>query len=226
MKKTALVLLVLCVVAAFAYTFQPAGYIYKNLPGQGYINDWGPVGGDAQMWLDISSALAESCDKPVWGPYTYTDHASIAQWVSFTVQGRYNYWRIRKPGIFAAMGPEFNITSNGNFTLDWNNLGDLQGTYSTIPKWYWWGWNDDPPAVEGSAAWDNYWTRAVNFNDYPFVPTNSWHAYLWERIDVAGDQHPCEYENVGSFTITLNEQKPWILSDGSITLVAPTQVPE
>uniref|UniRef100_A0A7C6A927 Uncharacterized protein n=1 Tax=candidate division WOR-3 bacterium TaxID=2052148 RepID=A0A7C6A927_UNCW3 len=218
MKKTALLILVLCVVTVFAWDFKRALWEYEWNGSQWVTTN------KAQLWIDEAQQITRSCDSVNWGPYNWTDHLSLAQWINIYVQGTYTYWRVAKPGIYCGCGPEFYIKSNGDFTMDWDSLGDLTGGGGTIPKWYWWGPNDDPPPV-GASDWDDYWTRSYDFNNYPFNDTTEWHAWLWERVDVDTLKKACEYEDTGIFTITLLDQKPWIIN-GVIRGTPPSEVPE
>lgn len=217
MKKATLILVVLCVVAAFAYDFVKSPFNYK------WEGTW--VNTElSQLWVDQGSAVSGSCNKPTWGPYPFTNHLSLAQWLNFSIEGTYNYWRVAKPGIYCAMGPKLVLSSNGTFTIHFT-FGNLYNPVSgsVIEKYFWWGPNDDPPPV-GGTDWETYWSPAGSFTQT--VDSLHWGAWLWERVDVGDNDHCCEYENVGSFWITADQQKPWIDADGNIITTAPITVPE
>ncbi|HUU46530.1 MAG TPA: hypothetical protein VM118_12435 [Acidobacteriota bacterium] len=164
-----------------------------------------------------SNKAAGNCNKYEW-VIPVTVHASVAQWIDFTMTGTRWDWFVKKPGWYAANCITAKIASNGDINIDYDGFDDLLplGEGQTpIPIWYAFG------GSMGTAA--AAWVPALMLNedddlldesDYWSDGRNALHEgltwKLWNRIHVVECNTACEYEDVAAIILTLRQQKPWI----------------
>ncbi|BAS28682.1 hypothetical protein [Limnochorda pilosa] len=196
--------------------------------------------GDTQAWESIGSGgaaqLARSwnsgptfgnCNKAYWD-ITFTSHASVAQWLDWTLQTTRKDWRIRKPGQYASDSIDFSIASNNAVLVSFDGFDDLQylnpdapeDTTNYIETYYGVGNSFD-------AANANGWVRAADLNEatYTFPNTDDLHHGMqfkfWQKINVVESNSSSEYENVGTVRLALTNLKYWI--DGQTGGYLPNQ---
>ncbi|MCR4426039.1 MAG: hypothetical protein NUW23_07620 [Firmicutes bacterium] len=216
MKKILLALALIALVAV------PAG---AQLPWPGAIEQetWKLVDG---VWVSQAvgqaSALARawtsvtaqgSCNKQTW-TVDVTTHASVAQWIEWSLSGTRWDWRVMKPGTYATDCITATLKSNGAVAINYDGFADLayQGTggvEQTIDTWYAFG-----PTIPAPTS--SSWVRAADLNnDDDLVPDSaalhaglSWK--LWNKIQVVECNSACEYEDTATITLVLQTMKPWV----------------
>lgn len=149
---------------------------------------------------------------------SFTSHASVAQWIDWTLSGTRKDWRVRRPGTYASDSLSFTIKSNNDVAVTFSEFDDMeyedlalapQGTQTHIPTWYSFG-----DTIADAEA--NGWVSALDLNetDLTFVNTNPLHyglSYkLWSKILVQESNNSSDYENVGQITLSLTNMKHWI----------------
>ena len=149
---------------------------------------------------------------------TFINHASVAQWIDWTISGTRKDWRVRQPGEYASDSLTFTIKSNNDVAVDFEGFADLEyedpasapaDTFTTIPTWYSYG-------ADIADAEANGWIRAADLNDadFTFFNSNPLHyglSYkLWSKILVRDSNNSSDYENQGTITLSLTNIKHWI----------------
>ena len=149
---------------------------------------------------------------------TFTNHASVAQWIDWEIDATRKDWRIRQPGTYASNAIEFKIKSNNDVTVDFEGFGNLQyenpaeapaGTHTDIATWYSYG-----ETIADAEA--NGWISAADLNDADFTFVNSLPLHegltykLWSKIEVVESNNSSDYENTGLITLSLTNIKHWI----------------
>jgi len=173
------------------------------------------VGINVQVWR--SGGAAGSCNRGTW-TVDFTNHASLAQWSTWSVTGTRWDWRVLKPGDYAANCMSFTIQSNSAVLIDYEGFGDLTsltpgGVKQTIDTYYGYG-----PSIE--AAIDNGWVRSFDLNDSDDIIGDSavlhsgWTTKLFTRIVVDVWNSSGEYEDTATVTLSLINQQPWVADDG------------
>lgn len=182
--------------------------VYQNTPGL--------IGQVDQLARCFASNEATgACNKKYWH-IPVTVHASVAQWIDFTMTGTRWDWFVRKPGWYAANCITAKVASNGDVLIDYQGFDNLQGTNNVIPIWYSFGgsiteaqangWvpgpalNDDDDLLDES----EYWLDGRNFLHEGLT----WK--LFNRIHVVECNTACEYQDVAEIILCLNQQKLWI----------------
>jgi len=153
-----------------------------------------------------------ACNKKYWC-LDITVHASIAQWIEWSIGGTRWDWRVRKPGTYAADCIEACVSSNNDVLVDYEGFGDLLATgpsvTSTIPVWYSFG-------ETISEAEANGWIRADTLNSHDDLLEDSEGLHegicwkLWNKIEVVPSNSSCEYEDLAQICLTLQNIKIWI----------------
>lgn len=171
----------------------------------------------ARSWNSLPTQ--GSCNKAYWD-FTFTSHASLAQWLEWSLTGTRKDWRILKPGEYASDSLGFTIKSNNDVVVFFADFGDLQylgpdvpeGTQDTIETWYSYGDTFDEANARG-------WVRAADLNQEPLVIPNSNELHygqsvkIWQRILVQPSNNSSEYENVGRVRLALTNLKYWVDED-------------
>lgn len=147
-------------------------------------------------------------------------HASIAQWVDWTMSGTRWDWFVRKPGNYVADCITATLKSNQNVLVDYHGFGPLvyegvkPSVVDTIPIWYFVGdpatgppLKDDPAwtwctDLNNSAEWDTIYDSANLHSGIQFK--------LWNRIEVVECNSACEYQDDAFISLLLLCQKEWI----------------
>ncbi len=112
------------------------------------------------------------CDKEVWSN-TFTNHATVSQWINYSFGGTRWDWQIRKPGTFATDCIEFHIQSNDDVAVAFDGFEDLAPLLHpeapAIPAFYAYAdlpadgsATDDPPAEAD-------WLSAADLNTADFT---------------------------------------------------------
>jgi len=146
-------------------------------------------------------------------------HASIAQWLDWTMSGTRWDWRVRKPGKYGADCITATVKSNQNVLIDYHGFADLhsddpKSVNPDIPIWY-------HVSALGAAlppVGSNLWTRAADMNQEAEWDTlydsiflhNGIQFKLWNMIEVVNCNSACEYQDHASISLKLLCQKPWI----------------
>ncbi|EQB64113.1 MAG: hypothetical protein RBG1_1C00001G1692 [candidate division Zixibacteria bacterium RBG-1] len=146
----------------------------------------------------------------------FQNHASVAQWVRWSITGTRWDWFVRKPGCYAADCIGFTIASNYDVDILYAGFDDLlyQGTGGvtlTIPVWYA-TWNLGTPPPPASDEWIP--AALMNGKDILIPDSEQLHqglsAKLWNKICVQQSNSACEYEDDAVVVIELKRIKPWI----------------
>ena len=181
------------------------------------IGDWvvnpGPFEDrDARLFRAGDSATG-SCNKAEW-IVPVEIHASIATWINFKLDWTQFHWFIRKPGIYAGDCIDACISANGDVVITYDGFEDLQPEIAgnnPIPVWY---------AIEDGTYYpirDNNWVSAadLNFIESLLPDTEDLHNgicwKLWNKIEVITCNSSCNYSDYANITLTLQNQKPWIV---------------
>ena len=215
MKKLILGLMVATLIVALSLSVmatEPASLDDEHPAWELTDGGWISMGGlqaKARAWS--SDKVIEGCNKTDW-VIPVSVHASVAQWIEFSITGTRYVWRVRKPGTYAANSLSAILASNGDVGIAFNGFADLVGDKGgTIPIWYAEGDVHGPGDIP-------YWIRAENLNgEYSLVDTELLHdGYtwkLWNKIEVVECNSACEYQDDAIITLVLKNQKPWIDPD-------------
>lgn len=167
------------------------------------------------------------CNKAYWD-ITFTSHASVAQWIDWTLATTRKDWRVLKPGEYASDSIDFTIASNNAVVVSFDGFGDLrylgpdipEGTQEYIETWYGVG-------ESFQAANANGWVRAADLNEtvYTIPNSNDLHYGMqfkfWQKILVEPSNNSSEYENVGTVRLGVTNLKYWV--DGETGQFRPNQ---
>lgn len=194
-----------------------------------YLGGAGHLGqGDWLARCFASNEAKGNCNKKNW-LIPVTVHASVAQWIDFSMSGTRWDWFVRKPGYYAANCITAKVASNGNVAIDYSGFDSLRSlTYPTGPN--------TPIGIDYSfggsitEAVANGWVPAplLNNDDDLLVENDYWYTNpvgggtggnrlhesltwkLFNRIHVVRCNTACEYQNVALITLVEAGQKPWI----------------
>jgi hypothetical protein len=224
MKKLLLVLLMVCFVPALAWSqaspWPPAGYEVEAFEYDSVAGEWLSMGVGSPMAKArcFGSFPADSqCNKD-W-EIRVKIHASIAQWIEWSMTATRWDWFVRKPGYYAADCISGTIASNQNVLVDYHGFGDLiaedtvKAIDDTIEVWFAvWPLGTPPPF--GHPAW----VRSYMLNDPAEWDTifdsqalhNGITWKLWNRICVGRCNSACEYQAHAYISLKLLCQKEWI----------------
>lgn len=206
--------------AAFGqYCPDPTGTeveVWKWVDGVGWVSEeTNPNCALARLWA--SNSVSGECNKICW-EIPVQIHASIAQWIKFTVTGTRWDWRIMKPGTYAGDCITFEICSNGDVGVDYEGFDDLYSATSncdnTIMTWYAWG------RSLGDIEQRNGWVRAPDLNDDDDIieevceNSHCWQTKLWTKVQVDSCNSACEYHDDATVKLCLINQKCWVDSAG------------
>lgn len=172
----------------------------------------GNLGANARAWSSLP--VIGKCNKTYWD-IPVTVHASVAQWVEFSINGTRYDWRVRKPGTYGANSLTATLKSNYDVEIDFDGFADLQylgtgGVKRTIDTWYAFGEGKDPgdtklefiPAADLNAM-DTIIKDSGNLH-------NGYSWKLWNKIKVENCNSACEYQDDANITLVLMNQKIWI----------------
>jgi len=169
-----------------------------------------------------SAPTGGSCNKAVWA-FDIEVEAQIAQWISWSIGGTKWTWFVRKPGEYFADCIEFSVKSNSDVGFTFSGFHDLEYTLGAtasvnpiIPVWYNFGsiLTDVLPPNN-----PNPWFPAEELNSVKTyiedseMLHNGWVTKLWTRIKVVECNSASTYRATGKVTITLLNQKPWIIPE-------------
>jgi hypothetical protein len=165
----------------------------------------------------------DSCNAGYWEIPVYI-RASIAQWVKFRLDWNTWEWKVRKPGCYAGNSIEAALWSNGDVEIGYDGFGKLMPVdpadqdHNPVDIWY--------SYETGGGIYDcEYvygWTHAEDLNgSYSLIEDlgPDWELHygiswkLWSKICVDVCNSACDYFDDAMITITLKQQKPWIVFD-------------
>jgi len=225
MKKLAIALMVVTLTVALSLsvmagepikTGEPlppgsAEHYAWQLTGQGWVAmGTGNLAANARAWS--SNPVSDKCNKIYW-KIPVTVHASVAQWIEWTLSGSRYDWRVRKPGTYAANSLTATLKSNSDVEVDFDGFDNLQylgddGVKEDIDTWYAYGEAGNPGELE--------WIPAGRINDLDALVEDSCDLHagyswkLWNKIKVTECNSACEYEDDATITLVLMNQKIWI----------------
>ena len=216
MKKFILAVLIVMLVPAAAYSWTEVE-TWRWIPGPG--GGWAYQGtGDtlalARCWSGFPEA--DGCNKDFNIPVKI--HASIAQWVEWSMSGTRWDWRVRKPGWYGADCITATVQSNQNVLVDYHDFNDLRSESVSvnpdIPIWYY----VSDIAAQLPVPDDPKWTRSYDLNDEAEWDTlydsqalhDGLQFKLWNMIQVVECNSACEYQDHATISLKLLCQKPWI----------------
>ncbi len=200
---------------AFAGPPTESSVKYMDTLGVWHDNPVDVEGRDARLWR-TGEEFAGNCNKTYWS-HNVLITASIAQWIDFHLTYTQFDWYIRKPGTYAGDCIDACVASNGDIFIDYAGFADLQPSNpanNPIPVWY---------SLETSGGW-----AEVNAG---WVPASAMDAEddwlydadlgellhtgicwkLWNKIEVLVCNSACEYSDEATITLTLWNQKDWIV---------------
>jgi hypothetical protein len=197
--------------------------------------DPGDINAMARLW-HRGSSIDSACNKKYWR-VKVDIYASIGQWIEWTLNHQGWEWKVKKPGCYAGNSITFQIATNGDVKIDYQEFNDLQalvpGNHKTyIDTWYSWGESVTDAETHG-------WVRAPLLNDDddilieqdwygtlidPFVDNIHYGLAfkLWSKICVDRCNTACEYHDDAYIQLELLQQKPWLDDNGDwVDLVLP-----
>ena len=195
-------------------------FVLDSITGE-YEGSVGTTGPNQNARCFASNEAFGNCNKYKW-VIDVTVHASVAQWIDFTMTGTRWDWFVKKPGWYAANCISAEVASNGDVKIDYDGFGDLEPLGDgklPIPIWYSFG----PSITEASAGWVRSFD--LNNNDNLLDESEYWYTVddrfrnklhegilwkLWNRINVVNCNTACEYHDDATITLTLESQKGWI----------------
>ena len=217
MKKFLLVLIMAAFfVAGTAVAEPPAESSVKYLDSLGVWQD-NPAeyeDRDARLWR-MGDEFSGNCNKKYWS-HDVSVTASIAQWIDFSLSYTQFDWYIRKPGTYAGNCIAAWIASNSDILIDYDGFDSLMPAIvgnNPIPVWY---------SFETDGGWPEVnagWVEATDLNDDDDTILDCTLLHygivwkLWNKIKVVECNSACEYSDYATITITLNNQKDWIVWD-------------
>jgi hypothetical protein len=200
-------------------------YYWDDAAG-GWVHN--PVDQDLQLarLFRTGDFYMDSCNKAYWEIPVHIK-ASIAQWVKFKLDWNTWEWFVRKPGCYAGNSIEATLWSNGDVEvgyLDFNKLMPVDpdnADHNPVDIWY----GFESGEFGGGVQEVEYrgWTHAddmyMNTSLIEDVagPNNEWPLHygiawkLWSKICVIQCNSACDYYDDAKITITLKEQKDWIV---------------
>jgi len=236
------VVLAVCLVPLVAWGWPPFPKVYNGPDPKNpafEVEAWKLVGGS---WVSMGTGnlsadarcyaqnpVMGSCNKQDW-VVDFTIHASVAQWIEWSLSGSRWDWRVRKPGTYAADCITASIKSNNAVNIFYDGFEDLvriAGPGGTDPDvievWYAFG-----PTLPAPTSTD--WRSAASLNrDDDGIPDTvdlheglSWK--LWNKIVVDNSDSSCEYEDTATVTLSLTNMKNWI--DPTTGDFKPYRLPE
>jgi hypothetical protein len=161
------------------------------------------------------------CNKQYY-TFSFSNNASMAQWIEWSISGTEWKWKIRKvgpnicqtDGYYAGDCITWWFKSNYDVDISFSGFADLYNPTSIdkwIEVWYALGeFNVPPPRT------DPQWIAAAALNNtvLHFADSGDLHSGIslkfWNILHVTPCNSACEYTNTGTITIQLKLIKPWI----------------
>jgi len=170
---------------------------------------------EAEARAFSSGPVSDQCNKIYW-EVPVTVHASVAQWIVWTLSGSRYDWRVRKPGEYAANSLTATLKSNSDVEVDFRGFANLRywasdrfpGVDQEIETWYAYGEASDPSGLK--------WIPAAEINGMDALVKDSCDLHagyswkLWNKIKVKECNSACEYNDNATITLVLQNQKCWI----------------
>lgn len=214
MKKIVIGLMILTLTVALSLSVMASEHeAWELVDGQwshmGYVEGYPNLQANARAWSRYPKVGI--CNKTSW-PINVTVHASVAQWVDWSISGTRYEWQVRKPGEYAANSLTATLKSNGPVTVDFAGFGNLYSADSVnqeIETWYAYG-----GTLPGSG--DARWIPANALDGVKALVKDSVELHdgydwkLWNKIKVVECNSACEYEDNAIITLVLDNQKDWI----------------
>jgi len=195
----------------------PAGsvehFAWELLEGYWMPMGTGNVQANARAWS--SNPVSGQCNKIYW-EVPVTVHASVAQWIEYTLSGSRYDWRVRKPGTYAANSLTATLKSNSDVEIEFEGFENLRyqgsnqfpGVNQEIDTWYAYGEAADPGTVNFIPAEEMNGMDAFIQDSADLHAGFSWK--LWNKIEVDQCNSACEYQDDATITLVLQNQKIWI----------------
>lgn len=224
MRKAFLVGLVLSLVIGIAglswateYPVQPGteAQVWK-LTENGWIGlPIGNVENPARAW-HMGPSQSGSCNKEMW-EIDVSSHASVAQWIDWSISSSGWNFRIRKPGTYAANCLTAIVDSNADVLVSFNGFDDLRKLEDPnaglpIETYYGFSLGEDINNVQ--------WVKATELNELTArIPYCRNQFKLWIKIIIrdsftATDEYPktraCNYQDDAKVTLQVSVLKNWI----------------
>jgi hypothetical protein len=218
MKKTIILLMAGLLLASASLAFAGGeSKVYYWDDAVGWVENPPDVNDQLARLLRTGDFTMDSCNKGYWEIPVYI-RAHIAQWVKFRLDWNTWEWYVRKPGCYAGNSIEAVLWSNGDVEVGYAEFGKLMPMdpdnqdHNPIDIYYSYG-----ESVGDAEA--NGWMQAELLNEektmiYDVEPWDlhygiSWK--LWSKICVEVCNSACDYYDDAFITITLKQQKPWIV---------------
>ena len=175
----------------------------------------GAVDANARAWhqVDINQLQSGNCNNEKWEINVAT-HASVAQWINWTLSAHGWNIRVRKPGIYIADCISASTNSNADVLVTFKYFDDLKNdSGEAIETWYALGGDTTFPA-------NNAWVKAKDLNNVTLRVPYCYHStHLWIKIYVRGADdsssgylktRACEYQNDAKIYLSVTVLKNWI----------------
>src|SRR3972149_5173490 len=183
-----------------------------NAPGT-WPTEWNGIDPTALARLTrVGSLIDSSCNKTAWA-IDFNIDASVGQWIKWSLSHQGWYLRIKKPGCYAGNSISFQIASNNDVGIDYQDFNDLHSVEGNahiqdIATYYSWG-----ESIKD--AENNGWTSAADLNLEDDVLKDSvWNQpgldlhegitfKLWSKLCVVPSNTACEYHDSARIVLNL-----------------------
>lgn len=211
------VVIAICLIPMVAMAFLP-GDAYEVQAWEYVDNTWVPQTGVTANARCFASGFSMGyCNKEKW-EIPVVIHASVAQWLEYSMSGTRWDWKIRKPGTFAADCITASVASNNGISIAFEDFGPLVRDPQSGPG------GTDPDEIDIMYGYDTKgsdpaainWisTETLNAQGCHIDDSDALHAgysvKLWNKIVVERCDSSCEYEDTAKIVITLDNVKHWI----------------
>lgn len=169
-----------------------------------------------------SDPAGGKCNKKVW-MFDITVEAQVAQWIEWSIGGTKWTWFVRKPGNYFGNCIEFVVKSNSDVGFGFAGFANLSyvgpGTSVNPEILVWYNFGSDEDAINPTDPDANPWLKPEELNLQSPVIEDSrilhdgWLTKLWNMIEVVECNSASTYRDTGTITITLLNQKPWIVAE-------------
>lgn len=177
-----------------------------------------PVGGldnPARAW-HAGPSQSGSCNKEKW-EISVSSHASVAQWINWSISSSGWNFRIRKPGTYAANCLTAIVDSNADVLVsfsDFEDLRKLEEPMAGLPIETYYGFS------VGEDINDVQWVEATSLNELMArIPYCRNQFKLWIKLIIrdsftATADYPktraCNYQDDAKVTLQVSVLKNWI----------------
>jgi len=179
---------------------------------------WVSIGGfGAEARCFSSKPKQDKCNQQIW-EIPVKVHASVTQWVEWSLSGTQWTWLVRKPGTYAANCISATLKSNYDVDIKFDGFNDLEvqepgkSVNPFIPIYYAYG----PGGEGGGPPPPDAFIPAEELNGLDCLVPDSERLHegrswkLWNYIEVLPCNSACEYQDDATITIELKGVKIWI----------------